>query len=360
MRRGFWVVALAALIPVVARADSVSDARGGQDALNRGDPSAAVALFTRAIDARGLSQDGQESAYVERATAYVSLRQFDLALADLDLAQLISANDPDARTLRAQIPQTSTLDQASAARRGATLYSRGDYDGAIAALDRSLDQKPDDQYSLYERGLTWIGKQDYPHAINDFTAVIRLAPDTYGAYDLRADAYRLQGSYDKALADYNQAIQLRPNDASGYFGRGQTAAEKRDAQSAIADYSKALQLQPNAQAYLYARCMVRAAASIQLDQALADCNQALSIYSNDPNVLDARGFVWFRRGQIDRAIADETAALQIDPRRASSLYVRGLAEEHGGQAAQAQTDIRAAQTLNPKVGDYYAKWGIRP
>ena len=69
---------------------------------------------------------------MERATAYAGLHKYDLALADLDFAQTISPDDPDARGLRGQIPATSELDQASAAHRGATLFDQGDYDGALA------------------------------------------------------------------------------------------------------------------------------------------------------------------------------------------------------------------------------------
>src|ERR1022692_734444 len=136
-----------------ASADPIGDASAGQDALNKGDLSTAINLFSRAIDSHGLPRAGLESAYVERATAYAGLHKYDLALADLDFAQTLSPDDPDARGLRGQIPATAELDQASAAHRGAALFDRGDYDGAIAALDRSLSLNPNDEYSLYERGL---------------------------------------------------------------------------------------------------------------------------------------------------------------------------------------------------------------
>src|ERR1700722_7914148 len=80
-----------------ACADPIADASAGQDALNKGDLSGAINLFTRAIDSRSLPRAGLESAYVERATAYAGLHRYDLALADLDFAQTISPDDPDGR-----------------------------------------------------------------------------------------------------------------------------------------------------------------------------------------------------------------------------------------------------------------------
>jgi len=349
-----------ALTAGVAFADPIGDASAGQDALNKGDLNTAVAMFSRAIDSHGLPRAGLESAYVERATAYAGQHKYDLALADLDFAQTISPDDPDARGLRGQIPATGELDQASAAHRGAALYDRGDYDGAIAAFERSLSLNPNDEYSLYERGLTWLAKADYNRALNDFNAVLKLQPNTWGALDERGDAYRGKGQYDLAIADYNDAIRLYPNGASIFFDRGQAYAFKRDSGLAIADFDKALQMQPNVEAYLYARCMIRAAAAVELDRALADCNHALQLNPQSAADVDARGFVHFKRGDFTPAINDTSQAIQRDPRRASAFYIRGIAELRSNQAAAGNADIRAAQGLDPHVADYYGKWGVRP
>jgi tetratricopeptide (TPR) repeat protein len=353
-------VAALALTAGVAFADPVGDAQAGQDALNRGDLRTAVAMFTRAIDSRGLPRQGLESAYVERATAYAGLHQYDLALADLDFAQTISPDDPDARGLRGQIPATSELDQASAAHRGAALYDRGDYDGALLALDRALSLSPNDEYSLYERGLTYLGKADFARAIADFNAVLKLQPNNWGAFDLRGNAYRGRGQYDLAISDYNDALRIYPNGAAVYFDRGQAYALKRDSGMSIQDFDRALQMQPNIEAYLYARCMIRAAAAIELDKALADCSHALQVNPDSAAGMEARAFVRFKRGEFAQAINDASEAIRRDARRASAFYVRGLAELRMNQTAPGMADIRAAQGLDPHVGDYYAKWGVRP
>jgi tetratricopeptide (TPR) repeat protein len=356
-------LALSASLAVAAgavMADPIGDAGAAQDALNKGDLNGAVSLFSRAIDSRSLPRAGLESAYVERATAYAGLHKYDLALADLDFAQQISPDDPDARGLRGQIPATSELDQASAAHRGATLFDRGDYDGALAALDRAVALSPNDTYSLYERGLAWLAKGDNNRALADFNAVLAIQPNTWGALDERGNAYRNRGAYDLAIADYNSAIRIFPGGAAIYFDRGQAHALKRDSGLAITDFNQALQMQPNVEAYLYARCMIRAAAAIELDKALADCNHALQLDSGSGADIDARGFVHFKRGEFAQAINDTSEAIRRDPRRASAFYVRGLAELRSNQTAAGQADLRAAQALDPKVADYYAKWGIRP
>jgi tetratricopeptide (TPR) repeat protein len=349
-----------ALSAGVALADPIGDASAGQDALNKGDLNTAISLFSRAIDSHGLPRAGLESAYVERATAYAGLHKYDLALADLDSAQSISPDDPDARGLRGQIPATGELDQTAAAHRGATLYGRGDYDGAIAAFDRAISLNPNDDFSLYERGLAWLARPDYNRALADFNSVLRLKPNTWGALQERGNAFRGKGDYDHAIADYNAALALNPGAAAIYFDRGQAYALKRDSGMAINDFDRALQMQANVEAYLYARCMIRAAAAIELDKALADCNRALQINPDSAADVDARGFVRFKRGEFPQAINDTGEAIRRDSRRASAFYVRGLAELRMNQTAAGNADIRAAQGLDPHVGDYYGKWGVRP
>jgi tetratricopeptide (TPR) repeat protein len=354
------ICAALALSAGVALADPVADAQAGQEALNKGDLNTAIAMFSRAIDSRALPRQGLESAYVERATAYAGQHKYDLALADLDLALAISPDDPDARGLRGQIPATANLDQASAAHRGAALFDRGDYDGAIAALDRSLSLSPNDEFSLYERGLAWLAKPDYSRALADFNAVLRIKPNSWGSLQERGNAYRGKGQYDLAISDYNDALKLYPGGAAIFFDRGMAYALKRDSGMAINDFDRALQIQPNVEAYLYARCMIRAAASIELDKALADCNRALQINPDSSADIDARGFVHFKRGEFAPAINDTSEAIRRDPRRASAFFVRGLSEARMNQTAAGLADIRAAQGLDPHVGDYYAKWGVRP
>ncbi len=63
----------------------------------------------------------------------------------------------------------------------------------------------------------------------------------------------------------------------------------------------------------------------RLEEALADCNEALRLAPNDPANLDSRGFTYLKLGRFEQAIADYDAALAHNPRDPGSLYGRGLA-----------------------------------
>jgi tetratricopeptide (TPR) repeat protein len=103
MRILFLNIAAALLLTSTARADGLSDTTDGEAALVQGEYSEAVRLFTDAITKGNLWSGTMESAYVERAKAYIGERQSQLALADLDKAAEINPDDNDIASLRAQV-----------------------------------------------------------------------------------------------------------------------------------------------------------------------------------------------------------------------------------------------------------------
>jgi tetratricopeptide (TPR) repeat protein len=95
------LIALSALVIVTTsvRADAVSDASAGLQALNQGDAKTAIRLFTRAIEGGTLSHDDLEYAYVERGNAYLLESAPDHARRDADEALRLKAGDRDAVAL---------------------------------------------------------------------------------------------------------------------------------------------------------------------------------------------------------------------------------------------------------------------
>ena len=64
-----------------------------------------------------------------------------------------------------------------------------------------------------------------------------------------------------------------------------------------------------------------------LDNAIADCSEAIRL---DPEValtFANRGRAWARKKEFDKAIADYTEAIRLDPRDASTYAGRGYVSE---------------------------------
>ena len=119
-------------------------------------------------------------------------------------------------------------------------------------------------------------------------------------------------------------------------------------------------MQPNNIDAWSARCWVRAMTPGQAQQALSDCDQALKIKADVPDVLDTRGFVNLKLNQFDNAIKDYDAALKGDPKLAGSLYGRGLAKLRKGDRNGGTADIDAAKGIKADIAEEFARYGLKP
>ena len=98
--RFLLISAALSLAAGVALADPLGDAKGGMDALNKGDNDMAIRLFSQAINSGGLAQSDLELAYVKRAQAYAAEKNALAASDDLDAAAKLDPNDREVAELR--------------------------------------------------------------------------------------------------------------------------------------------------------------------------------------------------------------------------------------------------------------------
>lgn len=197
-------------------------------------------------------------------------------------------------------------------------------------------------------------------ACSDIVGIGLGGPEVAWAYFDRARAYFGLGLYASAIDDLNEELKRKPNDAEALENRGLALIQFGDPRRAIDDFDKVIDLQPSSASALRERCWARAASNHDVDDALDDCNKALTQKTNDAQTLDARCFVQFRNAAYAAAIADCTSALGADPKLASSLYLRGLAKKKSGDAKGGEADVTAAAALDPNIADTFAGYGVRP
>jgi tetratricopeptide (TPR) repeat protein len=152
------------------------------------------------------------------------------------------------------------------------------------------------------------------------------------AYLARGTAYLRSGDRARAEPDYREAIRL----ASIPIDGGQLDVEV---------YND--------------RCWARAVAMIDLDAALADCNEALRLRPDYVAALDSRAFIHLRSGRFRDAIADYDAALAASPSDHYSLYGRGIAKLRSGDNQGGQADIAASKAVQDISAEFTA-YGITP
>ncbi len=245
-------------------------------------------------------------------------------------------------------------DASAYARRGAASAARKDYALALADLDRACELAPQSAENFTRRGEVHLALKQMPQALRDFDTALRLDPAQTEARLQRAWMNTAAKQRDPALADL-QAMDraLAPQSDS----RSEMARMYMDldlpAQALpqwnlwIASHRREYRLE-NA---LNSRCWARALLGIELDKALADCDDAIDLGPKEAAYLDSRAWVHLRRGEPRDALSDFDRALKLRPDGAWSLYGRGLARTRLGQADAARADLEAARKLVPTVAD---------
>jgi len=259
-------------------------------------------------------------------------------------------------------PPPETMDAEAYSRHAAALRSRQDLDGALADLNQALKLAPNDPHFLYERAMVYRAKGQGGQAMDDLNRSIALRPDYIPALLARA-AFEDRGEPARARADLDaadKAAQSRPDErliiAEAYMRAGLEA-------EGLVELSQWIDTHPkddNLPEALNTRCRLRGLRNEALDKALDDCNAALRLVPESPNILESRGLVYLRLGELDRAISDYNSALRARPRIAWSLYGRGLAELKKGMTAQGNADLAAAKAVSPAIAADAEKHGLKP
>jgi tetratricopeptide (TPR) repeat protein len=184
-------------------------------------------------------------------------------------------------------------------------------------------------------------------------------------YTQRADTQitactRIIGLYANSTG--NRALQ-----AIALLARGSSYSRTGDRAHALADYREAIRLDTipieagEKDVALYNdRCWARAIAGLELDMALADCNEALRLKADFVPALDSRAFLQLRRNRFRDAVRDYDVALKQNGMDPYSLFGRGVAKMRIGDTDGAKADLTAASAAQQGIAAEYLSYGVTP
>jgi tetratricopeptide (TPR) repeat protein/predicted aspartyl protease len=259
-------------------------------------------------------------------------------------------------------------DAAGFMRRGMADASRGELAPAIADLTRACVLEPTDADCHYQRGLAYWRSSQPQAAIADFTAAIQRRPDDFEAYLARAQL-EIARQPAAAQTDLDAVDRIAPQQAAMRLQLARLYGVAGEYAGAIHQYDLWIEYHPDDINLSYAlsnRCGSEAEANVDVDRALDDCNTALQLIRKSGMdqmsalIICNRGLVYLREGQLDNALADFQDALKLRGGFPLARYALGLVELKKGLTAQGQADLTAAQAHHPNIAKRFASMGLTP
>ncbi len=207
-----------------------------------------------------------EDVYLNRAGAYIGLKNVEAARKDLakalslaavrehnfiravNSAKLIGLGKDTLPAIDDFLKRNSSAKVQSL--KGEILFEAKDYKGAYAALTQSLLLEPNqpDAFILRGRSAFLIGQTD--NAILDTEQAEKLAPKNAEIFYWRGVMLRELKKPDEAITQFGRAIEVEPTNATYWYERGWLHSEANRHQAAADDYQKAIALAPGNKRYL--------------------------------------------------------------------------------------------------------------
>ncbi len=266
---------------------------------------------------------------------------------------------------------------------------------ATPAQPRGDEPEPRDAAAFARRGSAFAAQREHERALADFNRACELDPATGAYFRQRGTVRLLLRQPAEAMADFEEALRLDPSDHEARLDRARMNLLRRQTERTREDLrllDEALAPQAHMRremARLYqvldeprqvvaqldrwiashrrevdlhhalnSRCWARALLGTELDQALADCNEALAQKPGEPAYLDSRGLVHLRQGRWREARADYDEALKLRPDAAWTLLGRGLARVAANEREPGLADIAAARQRQPGIEADARRYGL--
>ena len=239
-------------------------------------------------------------------------------------------------------------------------FAHKDYAAAELAFTQGLEAGPSARL-YYNRAVVRAARGQVQPAESDLKAALNLDPGYPLALYALGRIELLHGDEDEADKRFQAAAKYGPQTIHLIASVYEETARYALAASYWIKIASNESLSSNARASAWnASCWARAQWGHQLDQALKDCDEALSLKPNTASYLDSRGLVELRSGAYDKAVQDYDHALALRPKMSTSLFGRGIAEMKLGKTAEAEADFAAAGRLQPSTAADFARWGVTP
>ena len=272
------------------------DPQNGAPRLHRAELRRKLQDFEGAVEDYSVYLRGNpdQRLYLARASAYLDLRQYRLAMADAD--HVINSHPDNPRGFGT---------------RGMVRAAMGEFDEAIADFSRAIEMNPGEPQPWINRARIMLKRGQHQAALKDLSEAIKHVPGNGELFGIRANVYRAMKKLDQAEADLTSAIENSVNPAIYLVLRGKLHGQLDRNERGIDDLNTAIELSPMAEFY-FERAVLKAKAK-RFEQSIFDWTRAIELRPGYAAALYRRGQTYDQMGMTERAVADYRAAVAIDP-----------------------------------------------
>lgn len=224
--------------------------------------------------------------------------------------------------------------------RSVALTGLGQYEDALASINRAVGMAPNDAEAHNHRGVILWYLERYEDALAANQTALDLAPDNVWAWLNRGIILRSLRRYEDALAAYDQGLKLAPYDGDLWANRSVVLWNLQRYNEALESADQALgRNAESAQAWFN-----RAIALTSLEQwpaALEAYTRVITLTPQDASAHTGQGLALFRLRRYPEAIAAFQLALALDANQA--LANQGLQASQRALQQQQAPPQRSAQ-----------------
>jgi tetratricopeptide (TPR) repeat protein len=352
----------------------------GQVLFNQKDLAKAELAYGQAI-----SIAPKTSAYwMDRGLVRTALKHYPDALADYDEALKLDPNNAAVFRARAETDVAMGAGDKAAADRQAALHAQ-----SVASQAARPPAPPADYRSAAEQVRAWLAsgqahadRKEFALAIADYDQALLIVKRHPDALAERGKAHAALGEWVEAVADFDQVLTMRPKDADILADRAAANRHLSPADAAkVAAIEAAINPPPplpippvraqgaNPPATAQGGTVDQQVRSLvasgrahsdrgELDLALKDFDQALSLAPRRPEALIARGDAFYGLKQWDKALADLEEYVSLRPTEPVGLDHRGLVYAQRKDIPRALADFDAALKANPNYAEAHNNRGF--
>jgi tetratricopeptide (TPR) repeat protein len=232
----------------------------------------------------------------------------------------------------------------------------GQFDAAIAHLQKALEIKPDFAEAHNNLGLALTKCRRLDEAMIHFQKALKINPDFAGTYNNYGLALIELGRFDEGMAQYQKALEIEPSYPDVYYNLGLALASCGRLDDAIVHYRKALEIRPD---YPEAHNNLANVLSQrgQGDDAIFHYREALKIKPDYNEAQNNLGLTLAEHGRLDDAIVHFQKALELKPDFAEAHNNFGLTLAECGRFDDAIVHYRKALEIKPDYVEVYNNLG---